>query len=277
VTFEPGLHSDELVLNGVPTSGEALNRASGLLEDVRRLSGLSEHALVESENNFPTGTGIASSASGFAALALAASRAAGLELDEASLSRLARRASGSACRSIPGGYVEWAVGTGDEDSFAFSIAPADHWDLADCIAIVSGEHKLVTSLEGHTMADTSPLQEARVRTCVGRLEICRRAILERDFGQLADIVELDSNMMHAVMQTGTPRLLYWLPATVGVMRGVQEWRQNGLPVCYTIDAGPNVHVICQAEHAAQVANLLSQLEGVEKVLMAKPAGAARLV
>jgi diphosphomevalonate decarboxylase len=81
VTFEPGLHSDELVLNGVPTSGEALNRASGLLEDVRRLSGLSEHALVESENNFPTGTGIASSASGFAALALAASRAAGLELD----------------------------------------------------------------------------------------------------------------------------------------------------------------------------------------------------
>ena len=96
---------------------------------------------MESENNFPTGSGIASSASAFAALSLAASKAAGLQLDERSLSRLARRGSGSACRSVPAGFVEWQSGEDDDSSYAFSLAPADHWQLYDCIAIVSQEHK----------------------------------------------------------------------------------------------------------------------------------------
>lgn len=125
---------------------------------MREMAGFSLRAEVHSENNFPAGAGIASSASAFAALALAASAAAGLELSERDLSRLARRGSGSACRSIPGGFVEWQAGTGDEDSFAFSIAPPEHWPLADCIAIVDHEHKATGSTEGHALAATSPLQ-----------------------------------------------------------------------------------------------------------------------
>ena len=145
------------------------------------MSGSCHSALVESENNFPTGTGIASSASGFAALAVAASRAAGLDLDEPALSRLARRASGSACRSVPGGFVEWQAGDNDDNSYAFSIAPTDHWELVDCIAIISQTHKSTTSQEGHLLARSSPLQAARVESSPGRLSICRQAILQRDF------------------------------------------------------------------------------------------------
>ena len=234
---------------------------SALLDRVREMSGLHFYAQVESENNFPTGTGIASSASGFAALALAASRAAGLELDEPALSRLARRASGSACRSVPGGFVEWQAGDSDQNSYAFSIAPAEHWDLVDCIAVVSQTHKSTGSPAGHLLADTSPLQPARVADAPRRLAICRQAILERDFDALAQIVELDSNLMHAVIMTSTPPLFYWLPATVQVIQSVLAWRKEGLPACYTIDAGPNVHVLCPSGYAQEITRRLSQIEG----------------
>jgi diphosphomevalonate decarboxylase len=275
VSFEPSLQHDQLVLNGNQTKGIALERVSALLEHVREMAGLRQCALVESENNFPTGTGIASSASAFAALALAASCAAGLELDERELSRLARRGSGSACRSVPGGFVEWIAGEDDESSYAVSIAPPEHWDLVDHVAIVSQEHKPTGSNEGHPLADTSLLQAPRLADTPRRLDICRLAILKRDFQALAEVMEVDSNMMHAVMMTSAPILLYWQPATLGVMRSVVGWRKGGIPACYTIDAGPNVHVICQADYASQVKERLEQVPGVKKVLTASPGRPAR--
>jgi diphosphomevalonate decarboxylase len=273
--FDPAAFADQLILNGELVQAAALQRTSALLERVREMSGLYFRARVESENNFPTGTGIASSASGFAALALAASRAAGLELDEPALSRLARSASGSACRSVPGGFVEWQAGDSDQNSYAFSIAPAGHWDLVDCIAVVSQTHKSTPSQAGHLLADTSPLQAARVADAPHRLAVCRQAIQQRDFDALAQVVELDSNMMHAVMLTSTPPLFYWLPATLQVIQSVSAWRKGGLPVCYTIDAGPNVHVLCPADYAQEISDLLVQMEGVLRVLTAHPGGPAR--
>ncbi len=277
VTFDPSLDVDVLVLNGSQQTGPAYERVSEHLGRVRALAGIRAHARVESSNNFPTGTGIASSASGFAALTLAAAAAAGLELDESELSRLARTGSGSACRSIPGGFVEWLAGEDDSDSYAFSLAPPEHWDLIDCIAIVSQEHKPTGSSEGHILADSSPLHAARLAQVPSHLDRCRRAILEKDFGALAEIIELDSNMMHAVIMTSTPPLIYWQPATLTIMQEVQSWRRQGTPACYTIDAGPNVHVICQAEAAEQVEVGLGDIPGVKRVLRAKPGGAARLI
>lgn len=277
VTFAPELVRDQLILNGQEASGDALRRVSAFLDIVREWSGQRWYARVESENTFPAGAGIASSASAFAALALAASRAAGLELSERELSRLARRGSGSACRSVPGGFVEWQMGQGDEDSFAFSIAPPDHWSLADCIALISTTHKEVGSTQGHALAATSPLQSARLADAPRRLALCRRAILERDFDALAQVVELDSDLMHAVMMTSSPPLLYWQPATVAVMQQVRAWRRQGWPVCYTIDAGPNVHVLCEREISQQVQEHLRQIPGVQGVLVAFPGGRARWV
>ena len=148
---------------------------------------------------------------------MAASTAAGLNLSEAELSRLARRGSGSASRSIPGGFVELQAGATDADSYSFSIAPPEHWDLVDCVVIVSAGHKKTGSTEGHALAETSPLQVARVADAPRRLDLCRRAILERDFEAFASIVELDSDMMHAVMMTSTPGLFYWQSASITVM------------------------------------------------------------
>jgi diphosphomevalonate decarboxylase len=277
VTFDPNLATDELQINEKKTGSPELKRVSDFLDLVRSMAGTSLCARVESSNNFPTGAGIASSASAFAALALAASRAVGLDLSEAELSRLARRGSGSACRSVPGGFVEWQAGHDDRSSYGFSLAPAEHWALVDCIAVVSLAHKETGSSEGHSLADSSPLQVARLAGAPNRLETCRRAILQRDFTTLAKVVELDSNLMHAVIQTSEPSLMYWQPTTIAVMQAVLEWRRDGLPACYTVDAGPNVHVLCPAEHAVEVARRLAQIPGVEQVLTAQPGGPARLI
>jgi len=277
VTFSASLKADSLTISNKQVTGPGLERVSQSLDLVRRLAGTNDRAEVVSENNFPSGTGIASSASAFAALTLAASRAAGIILTEHELSRLARRGSGSASRSIPGGFVEWYMGESDQNSYAESIAPPEHWELVDCVTIVSAEHKQTGSSAGHPLAGTSPMQEARVKDAPRRLDLCRRAILERNFDALAAIVELDSDMMHAVMITSTPGLFYWQPASIAVMQSVRKWRKNGIPVFYTVDAGPNIHVICPREQAGGVERSLRELPGVQKVLVAGVGGQARII
>ena len=276
VAFDPDLLQDQLTLNGFRITGPGLVRVSALLERVRRMAEITLCARVTSQNNFPSGTGLASSASAFAALSLAACAAAGLQLDERELSRLARTGSGSACRSVPGGFVEWRAGESDEDSYAFSIAPALHWRLVDCIAIVSHARKPTGSTEGHALAHTSPLHAARLAQTPRLLAECRQAISGRDFDALAHVTELDCHLMHAVMMTSTPPLIYWLPPTLAVIQAVQAWRREGLPVCYTIDAGPNVHVICEDAVASLVSSRLGHISGVVQVLESPPGGPARL-
>jgi diphosphomevalonate decarboxylase len=277
VSFQPSLPFDELIINGHEVTGAGLARISYILDILRGMANIHEHAEVVSENNFPSGTGIASSASAFAALALAGSTAAGLNLSERELSRLARRGSGSASRSIPGGFVEWQAGTNDEDSFAFSIAEPGHWDLVDCVAIISTAHKKTGSAEGHPIAETSLLQAARLADAPRRLDLCRSAILDRDFNAFASIVELDSDMMHAVMMTSTPALHYWKPASLEIMNCVRQWRSEGIPVCYTVDAGPNVHVICRETQAQFIEQKLRVIQGVSNVLIARPGGRAKII
>ena len=277
VAFSASTRADKLSLNGKPVHGPGLERVSALLDLVRGMADIDLRAEVVSQNNFPSGAGIASSASAFAALALAAGKAAGLDLSESQLSRLARRGSGSASRSIPGGFVEWQAGAAEEDSIAFSIAPPEHWALADCIALVSSAHKKTGSTEGHALAGTSPLQAARVLDAPRRLDLCRRAILERDFEALSAIVELDSDMMHAVMMTSSPALHYWQPASMAVMKAVRQWRGEGKQVCYTVDAGANVHVICPAKDSNETAARLRKITGVKDVLTAHAGGPAKLL
>jgi diphosphomevalonate decarboxylase len=265
VSFQASLPFDELIINGHEVAGKGLTRVSSILDLVREEAGINMKAEIMSENNFPAGAGIASSAAAFAAMALASSRAAGLTLSEAQLSRLARRGSGSASRSIPSGFVEWKLGTGDDDSVAVSIAPPEHWDLVDCIAIVNASHKKTGSTEGHAIAGTSPLQNARLEDTPRRLET------------FANIIELDSDIMHSVMMTSNPPLMYWQAATVDIFHAVREWRASGLPAGYTVDAGANVHVICLGDHAEEAEKRLRDIPGVSNVLVAGVGGAAKIV
>lgn len=277
VTFDSSLSADSLTINQDTIHGSAADRVFSILELVRSLAGISAHASVVSSANFPLGVGIASSAAAFAALAEAASSAAGLEQSEAERSRIARLGSGSACRSVPGGYVEWVIGTGDEDSTAHTIAPADHWHLVDLIALVSVSHKKVGSSAGHPSAKTSPYQAVRVADAPRRLDICREAILNRDFAALGRIAEEDSTLMHGVMMTQQPSLLYWEGASLSIMKCVPEWRADGLHAFFTFDAGPNAHVLTTPESAPEVERRLRAIEGVRDVLRSAPGGAARVV
>jgi diphosphomevalonate decarboxylase len=278
VEFNEGWERDEVIIGGERQSGPARERVIAHLDVIRARAGLAQRARVDSRNNFPTGTGIASSASAFAALTLAGVTAANLSLTEPELSALARQGSGSAARSIPGGFVEWRLGEAGQpsSSYAYTIAPADHWDLRDVIAVISQKHKSVGSTSGHALAPTSPLQAARVATVPERLARCRAALLAKDFAHFADLIEADSNLMHAVMLTSNPPLLYWEPITIAIMKSIRRWRSEGLMVGFTIDAGPNVHCLCPADSASEVERRLRENLDVKRILVAGPGAAARL-
>lgn len=277
VTFDPFLEADQLWINDAPIEGPPLQRVSRFLGAARRLANVQTHATVRSHNNFPASAGLASSASAFAALALAATRALELALPEPALSALARLGSGSAARSVPGGFVEWYAGDTHESSYAQTIAPPDHWDLVDVIAIVQEQEKATGSTKGHALAPSSPLQQARAKSAPERLQICRRAILARDFDAFAGVVELDSNLMHAAMMTSQPPLFYWEPATLAIMMAVPTWRKQGLQVCYTIDAGANVHLLCSGQSANDIVKMAGEISGVQRTLRASPGPAAKVV
>ncbi len=274
VQFDEQLTSDRVVIDDVPASDSASQRVCLHLDRIRRLADIKTYAYVESNSNFPSGAGIASSASAFAALTLAACSACNLEINSRALSRLARQGSGSASRSIFGGFVIWYAGKTDAESYAESIADKYHWPIVDLITIVNTSHKTVGSSEGHLLAETSPLQIIRVEDTPRRLEICQQAIMDRDFNALASIVELDSNMMHAVMMTSKPALLYWSAATIEIMKTVSRLRHEGLDICYTIDAGPNVHCICTREHAHSAHDVLKKIPGVVDILESPPGDGA---
>lgn len=276
-TVHWGENTDSLVLNGKEETGKALERVSFHLDQLRQRLGIASGAHVESSNNFPTGAGIASSASAFAALTVAAAGAAGATLSERELSALARLGSGSASRSVPSGFVEWYAADNHEDSYAESVAAPEHWDLVDVIAVVSAEHKATTSQAGHPTAKTSDLQAARVAGAQARLDRVRQAILDCDFATFAEIVELDSNLMHAVMMTSRPALFYWQPSSLAIMEAIRNLRNDGLAVCYTLDAGPNVHCISIRKDADAVSTALKNISGILDIRMAAVGGSAQIL
>lgn len=266
VQFDASLPNDILEINQQEASSRALDRVSQFLDRIRNISGMNLHAEVKSSSNFPISAGLASSASAFAALSLAASKAAGLDLDKRELSTLARLGSGSACRSIFGGYVEWMLGASHKESFAEEIAPPEHWELHDVIAILEQDRKAVGSTEGHALAESSPLQKGRLMDAPRRLRECRLAISSRDFARLSHVAEQDSNMMHAVMMTSTPSLLYWSEGTIRILRNILKWREEGLEVFYTMDAGSNVHCICTRASFDVIERRLRELPGIHETL-----------
>lgn len=275
VAFYPDLVTDVVVIDNEPATVQALGRVVSHLDRIRALVGVEHRARVASRNSFPAGTGLASSAAAFAALSLAAARALGLYLDEAALSRLARMASGSACRSVVSGFSLWE-GDSHETSFARQIAPPDHWNLHDVVAVVSYDHKAVGSHDGHKSAPLSPLYAARLAAVPALLETVRRGILACSLEVMGPAVEADALAMHAVMMTSGPGLLYWAPATVKVLQAVRTWRAEGLQVYFTMDAGPNVHCLCEAVQAVEVEARLRNLDGVLDVLSSGPGGCVRL-
>jgi diphosphomevalonate decarboxylase len=268
VHFLSELSEDRFVLNGERRGGQ-LARVSACLDVLRQRAGIVTRADVMSRNNFPTGAGLASSASGFAALAAAANAALELGLTDRELSIVARRGSGSAARSIFGGYVEMHAGCAADgsDSFAEPLASASTWPLDVVVAITETAEKAVGSGPGmQRSAESSPYYAAWVETSARDLATAREAIAGRDFDKLAAVAEHSCLKMHATAMASEPGLLYWNPATVECIETVRALRRDGVPVFFTIDAGPQVKAICEPAARATVSAALGSLPGVVKEL-----------
>lgn len=272
-----GTGADEVLLAASDDSPPApapeafAGRVRGHLDAIRRWGGGEAAGLrfrVTTANSFPAAAGMASSASGFAALAVAAAAALGRRPDGPELSALARASgSGSAARSTLGGYVEWpAPGSPPEDPRAVQLAPADHWDLRDVIAVVESGPKEVSSLAGHRLAPTSPHFARRQELLPDRLDRVRRAIRGRDVELLGETIEEEAIELHLVAMSSRPSVFYWTPGTLEVLAAVRQMRREGIAAWATMDAGANVHVIVPAADEPAVADALGSLTPVGRVV-----------
>ncbi len=246
-------------------------RIAAHIDRIRQRAGISLRAKVLTKNSFPKGVGIASSASGFAALTVAGCAAAGLTLSEKELTTLARLGSGSACRSIPDGFVRWYKGSSHETSYARSVFASHHWDLRDIVAVVSDEEKRVSSTTGMERAVTSPFWKTRLSTTTERIDHVMKALRYKDIRLLGQAIEEECLSMHAVMMTQKPPMLYLTSNTLSIIQSVLAWRSGGLPVYFTIDAGPNVHIICEGANEHTVLKRIQSLRGVRSVISNSPA------
>lgn len=266
---------DEFVLNGRPSPDPRIPRH---LDLIRSLAHSELRARVESRNGFPASVGMASSASGFAALTVAATAAAGMHPDPKELSRIARRGSGSASRSIPGGFAELRAGRDDERTYAARLAGPDDLDFRTLIASVATTPKKVGSSEGMRItSETSPMFASRMSYLPGALTRMKEALRSRDPAKVAHLAEIDTLSMHACMLTSDPPLIYWTGGTIDVIREVIALREAGRRAFFSIDAGQNVFVNCPAVDAEPVRERLASLRSVTSVLLSRPGGPAKLV
>jgi len=277
LTADAELPADELILEGRSADPR---RVAGVLDRMRELAGANQFFRIESHNNFPTGAGLASSASAFAALVIAADRALGLDLSPERLSELARCGSGSAARSIFGGYVEMNEGsaTDGSDCVARELAPSDYWPIRVVVAITDRAGKRISSTDGMNLTQrTSPYYRTWVESVDSDLADAREAIRTRDFKRLAEVAEHSALKMHASAMAARPGLLYWNPATLACLREIRQLRADGVGVFFTVDAGPQVKAVCLPEAEAPVAECLANVPGVIDIVRTGLGAGARLL
>jgi diphosphomevalonate decarboxylase len=273
VELDPSLEADEVLLDGATAGARARERVVGVLDELRRLRGERTFARITTANDFPTASGLASSASGFAALALSGSAAFGLELDPSDVSAIARRASASAARSVFGGYVALAAGARSAER----VLAGDDFPLAMVVALTASGPKSVGSTEGMLRtAATSPYYRDWIAAAPAVYDTVRAAVLARDLEALGPAVERSALMMHASMIAGDPPLFYFNAATLAAIETVRALRARGTPAFFTMDAGPHVKVLAEPTNAENVAAALRATPGVERVVVCTPGPDARL-
>lgn len=275
VTFDDTLSEDTFFLNDQRINDK---KVVHFLDIVRDKAQKNIFAKVESTNHVPTSAGLASSASAYAALALAASSAIGLQLTKRELSRLARRGSGSASRSIFGGLVEWEKGHDDEDSFAVPIEENVTWDIQMIAIMINSHEKEIDSRSGmqHSV-DTSPFYHDWVKTTEQDLIDMKDAISKKDLAKVGQIAENNAMKMHATTLSANPSFTYFNPDSIRAMDAVKSLRKSGITCYFTMDAGPNVKIICSKAETPYILNKLSPLFGADNLLVAKPGPGATII
>ncbi len=279
-SVEFGAELDEVQINGKRAAGSERDRVLGLVDAVRQSSPIPlDHAKVVSEGDFPSSAGLASSAAAFAALALAARAAAEQPPDVKAASLLARRGSGSACRSVQGGVCIWRKGEREdgEDSYAHQLVNERHWpSLRLVVAIVSRDEKDVKSRDGMRSAvETSPYYPAWALDAEREVSVAAQHVQRRDLEALGALAERNAWRMHATSLAADPPLCYLKPATLALIQLLPEQRRKGIPVWFTLDAGPNPVLLTDEAHTLAV-EALARAAGAVDVITCTPGGDARL-
>ncbi len=270
-TVETGHDEDRVTIDGVDVEGRALERAAVVLDAVREEADEEGGVRVVSTSSFPQGVGLGSSSSGFAALAMAAQAAFGLDLPLERVSKIAQLGAGSATRAVQGGIAEWHLGEGA--STARQLAGPERLDWPVVMALV--DHEEVTE-DVHRDVMASPLLEARCAYVEGALEAMRGAVREGQRERVFELAERDTLNLHAVTMTGDRGRIAWRPATVAVMHTVWELRDEGVPAFFSIDTGATAYVNTLPGFQDRVAERLVGIPGVAKVLRGSVGGPARL-
>jgi diphosphomevalonate decarboxylase len=283
VEFSDVFKDDILIINNhnfEKDTKEFLN-VSKFLKIVRAMKNIETKVKIVSKNNFPTSAGLASSASGFAALAVAINKALELNLNEKQLSVLARQGSGSSSRSIKGGFVEWLKGKQEdgEDSYAQQIVDEKHWpELRMVACILSKQEKKMKSRVGmKNTVETSPMYQAWLNSVEKDLINMKKAIIDKDFTTLGKIAEHNCMKMHATMWTTKPAIIYQNKTTIELMHSIMEWREQGLECYYTMDAGPQVKILCLEKNVDILLEKLNEFEGIEDITVNSVGKNAKIV
>ena len=275
VEFDLKYKKDNVTIDDKSDEKE-VNRVIKHLDRIRNLAKINLKAKVISKNNFPKSTGLSSSASGFAALTIAGVKAAGINLTEKELSILARLGSGSACRSIPDGFVEWLNGKNNETSYSISIYKHDYWDILDIVVIVSDEKKMLSTSEGHNLAKSSVFFPVRLSHIRDKIKVIKYLLKQKNFEKFGEFIEAEALELHAIMLTSHPSLIYWLSGTLHIMRFVKKCRSDGLSVYFTVNTGQDIHLIIKEKNKNALLNRLKNLLEVKNIIVNRPSQGGRL-
>lgn len=277
VEFSPEREKDLIIFNkNTISAGRTQKRVITHLDRIRNLAGINYKAKTVTETNFPDAAGLASSASGFAAMTVAAASSSGLNLSEKELTILARVASGSACRSIPDGFVEWIEGNSNESSYANSVFPPEYWKIDVIAVILSREKKEVSSSQGHKAVGYNPFFKTRLATIAKKIKDIKKYIKERQFVKFGELIEREALELNAMAITSNPPIIYWYPETIKLIKLIHEWRKEGMAVFFSIDAGPNMFIFSETKNTNNLLKNL-KLNNFKDFVINQPARGTRLI
>jgi len=275
IEFSEDYNEDIAILGDAILRDLDLMHISTVVHSLMELADVDYKFKMVSKNDFPTQAGIASSAAGFAALAISTADALDLDISDKKLSTYARLGSGSAARSIYGGFAYWNQGRSHQSSYAVQICEPDDFDIGAVLAIVSDAKKKVPSYSGHDLAHTSPFNESRVYASHDQVKQIQNAIWDDDFTTVGKIAEENCNLMHVVAMTSKPQLFYWIPETYRIIESLREWRADGFEAYYTIDAGPNIHCLSRPEDRDELQSRLESLNITKQLIPIAPSKGPR--
>jgi phosphomevalonate decarboxylase len=248
------------VIDEKNVTGRDFERISEVVDAALQIAGQELRFEMISNSNFSSNIGLGASASGFAALALASSKALGLDLGEKDISRIARRGAASAARSVTGAFSRLRKGVGDEDTYSYQIASED-LQIGIVVALVPAFKR---TEDAHREVLTSPFFDSRLAEMPRMLDEMELAIKQHQVGRICELAERDTLMLHGITMTGATEMMLWRPETMSVILKVRNMRERGIPAFFSIDTGATVYINTFAERVREVMAEIEDL-GVETI------------